>query len=332
MNWPFIANKNVFDFLEKSIKKNKLARSYIFKGSLDLGKATIAKHFAKILFCQNKTACGICLPCQKFNRNPAALGDLHILEKKPDKKNILIEDTREFINKLSLSSFADSYKIGIIKEAQNLNPSSSNALLKTLEEPREKVIIILTTSRINSILPTIQSRTQILNFNEVEHGAIYDLLVQRYGAKRDAARDIARLSFGRPGLAIKLFQDKNFYKDYLEKTDIFLGFLSKSLNQKINSAEKIVKKSKKNETRKIVDSIENLLSIGESLIRDLILLEYGQNELIQHYSLVDRLNQIKQNLRTKELLELMNKLSRAREYLKANVAPKTVLESFVISL
>jgi len=83
-----------------------------------------------------------------------------IIEKKDDENEIKIEDIRDAIQFLSLSSLGDSYKIVVIKDAERMTKGAANALLKILEEPTRRKIIILTTKNKNNIMPTIYSRIQ----------------------------------------------------------------------------------------------------------------------------------------------------------------------------
>jgi DNA polymerase III subunit delta' len=181
-NWPLVGNKQITEFLEKAIIKNELAGTYIFQGIDDLGKSTVARYFAQILLCQDRKStdilpCGLCPSCHSFktgqnnnetNEDMLMHGDCHIIKKDDDKKNISIEQVRDFIRVLSMSSFLGNYKIGIIKQADTLSLEAANALLKTLEEPNEKVVIILITPDLETLPETIVSRSQVLNFYPVK--------------------------------------------------------------------------------------------------------------------------------------------------------------------
>src|SRR5690606_22718152 len=155
-----IGNEKAIAFLDKSIKSDRLAQTYVFIGPEELGKSTVALAFAKNL--QGEM--------EGFN------SDLHILNREADKKNISIDQVRDFIKILNLSSFSGSYKIGLIKEADLLSEEAKSALLKTLEEPKEKVIIILLVSNEENLPATILSRSQKIYFNPVSASVIYDYL------------------------------------------------------------------------------------------------------------------------------------------------------------
>ncbi len=136
----------------------KLAQTYVFAGPRDLGKSSLALAFARNLWRQDR---GVEVSQDDFT---SLNSDLYILDKEPEKKQISVEQARDFIKRLSLSSFSNSYKIGIIKEATTLSIEAQNALLKTLEEPKDKVIIILLIEDTSVLMPTILSRSQVLYF------------------------------------------------------------------------------------------------------------------------------------------------------------------------
>jgi DNA polymerase-3 subunit delta' len=199
--WPSIGNDKAIEFLNRSLESDKIAQTYVFIGPEELGKSTIALAFAKNL--QGSY--------DGFN------SDLYILTPEAGKKNIGIEQVREFIKMLNLSSFMNSYKIGLIKEADLLSEEAKSALLKTLEEPKDKVIIILLVNTEESLPATILSRSQKLYFYPVPAATIYDYLISNYGTNRSLAKELANLALGRPLKAIRYLENPDVYKSYLEE-------------------------------------------------------------------------------------------------------------------
>ena len=155
--WPKIGNEKNVEFLNRVVLSKKPAQTYIFLGPDDLGKSTIALAFARNLM------------AEALEGKDGLNSDLHILEAEAEKKSISIEQTRELIKALSLSSFLDSYKIGIIKEADSLTTEAQNALLKTLEEPPANSLLILTTPNPALLLPTVVSRCQVIYLQPKEN-------------------------------------------------------------------------------------------------------------------------------------------------------------------
>jgi DNA polymerase-3 subunit delta' len=226
-----------------------------------------------------------------------------------------------------MSSFLNSYKIGIIKNAESLSIEAANALLKTMEEPSGKVIIILIASYLDNIPETIVSRSQVLNFRPVSSAELYDHLLKEYNVDRSLAKSLSHLSLGRPALAKKFLEDKDFYDKYVSQTQVFLDIFSESINSGFSGVESIVgNQTAGQEVAKLTLSI---LEAWTGVVRDMTLLRAGNERFIQHEIFSDSLEKLNQDLDYIDLLELYNLLQQGKERVKANVNPKLVLEDVV---
>lgn len=346
INWPTVGNNHITDYLEKSLAKDDLSGVYIFSGPDNLGKTTLANIFAKAVLCQDKEEgiipCGKCASCASLSPGRKAgdsfeeadlgviHGDLHLIKKEKDKKNISIEQIREFIRKLNLSSFLNSYKIGIIKHAHCLSDEAANALLKTLEEPRDKVIIILVTSKIETLPGTIISRAKIFNFKQAPKDVIYDFLIKNRQAPRSAAKNFSHMCLGRYALAIKFLEDKDFHDEYLSKVNIFINFMNQNIIDRINAVETLFKSE--DVGQEISARAGRTIEVWNGVIRDLILLEYNLKDLVQHEIALDDLMKIKEKINFRKLIDINLSLDSARKQLGANVNPRLVLENVAVNI
>lgn len=346
--WPLVGNAHITSFLEKSIINGKVSGAYIFLGPANLGKITTASFFAKSLLCQEKEIgkfsppCGVCLSCKQMkgrksdndNNEDNCLeflhGDFHLLRKENDKKNISIEQVREFIKTLSMSSFLGSYKIGIIKQADTLSIEAANALLKTLEEPRDKVVVILSVSSLDTIPATIVSRSQLLNFYPVKTSIIYDYLVNVLECNRSFAKNISHLCLGRPALAIKFFEDREFYDKYLEEAGSFLNFFKKDVNERLSDISRVIGTGVLGQEN--VKKVLSILGIWQGVVRDLMLISLNSEHLIQHEVFSEKLKEVNRLVNKDRLLKLNKKIEESRKYLNNNVNPKLVLENIVCNI
>jgi len=322
--WPTIGNEKVIEFLSHSLNNNRLAQTYVFTGADDLGKSTIALAFAANL--QNHP--------EGFN------SDLHILEPEADKKSISIESVREFIKTLNLSSFLNSYKIGIIKRADSLSPEAKSALLKTLEEPKDKVIIILLTVDEHELPETILSRAQVLYFYPVPAAVIYDYLLKTRGANRSLAKDLSSLALGRPLAAVKLLENPDSYKAYLEKAANWLEIMRSDAAHRFSLLDRIF--VDKTWSKSAVEATSAVILMAEGLTRDLLLLSLDKEEHLQHTALKADLEKTLASLGAKSggrnqgngvagILDQFRLLAQAKEYLAGNVNPRLVLEQIILN-
>ena len=347
-DWPLIGNRKIINYLEKCIAGGQLAGAYIFHGPDNLGKTTVANSFAQILLCEKsenknlRLPCHECAVCRRFDaaynsrlkaqteEDLPPHSDFHIIKKAKDKKNISIEQVRDFIKILSLTSFLNSYKIGIIKHADKLSVEASNALLKTLEEPREKVIIILVTSQIETLPQTIVSRSQVLYFQPVSMEVIYDYLISEHKASRSEAKQLSSLSLGRPALAVKFLEDRDFLEDYKKKADLFISFWQTDINGRLSEIAPMFNKKLSGQEAAI--RAMRTIEIWQGLARDLLLIDNNHHNLVQHYYAHKELERIKARINRSRVVKLLHILTEGKQYLQSNVNPRLVLENISIQI
>jgi DNA polymerase III subunit delta' len=192
-------HKRNISVLNRILGSGRVAHAYLFSGPPGVGKELVAFGFIKALFCQSGSACGKCPSCRKLESGNHP--DLHRVE--PDGQFIKIDQIRVLQKELGYRPYEAPRKACIIDAAERFNLSSGNALLKTLEEPPGKAIIMLLTSSPESVLPTIRSRCQQLVFSGVSENDIATLLMSR-GVESETARISASLADGSVGKALLL--------------------------------------------------------------------------------------------------------------------------------
>src|SRR6202030_3541695 len=157
-----VGQEHVTETLGNAIKNDRVAHAYIFSGARGVGKTTAARILAKALNCVHgptSTPCGECDSCREI----AAGTSLDVIEIDAA-SNRGIDQIRELREMVRYAPAASQYKIVILDEAHQLTDEASNALLKTLEEPPERVVFILATTRAEDLVETIKSRAQLFQF------------------------------------------------------------------------------------------------------------------------------------------------------------------------
>ena len=160
----FSLEQNItYKIMINSIKKNKLSHAFIIESNGYSKSLDLAKSFAKYLLCPNNYSnnkkCDNCHQCQNIDKNEFI--ELKIIE--PDGQWIKKSQLEELQELFSKKSLIGNKKIYIINHAEKLNLSSSNSILKFLEEPEEGIIAILITESASQLLSTIVSRCQVLS-------------------------------------------------------------------------------------------------------------------------------------------------------------------------
>ncbi len=187
--------------LAGSIASGRLAHAYLFRGPEGVGKQLLARGLAAAVNCKDSnglTACGICSSCVKL----AAESHPDFLIVSPDKGAIKINQIRSLIKTLSFAPYEAGTRVVLIEDVHTMRQEAANSLLKTLEEPPEDNLLILTANSAGNVLQTIISRCQTIPFYPLTSDETAEILM-REDSEMDsqAALLLARLSEGSPGKA-----------------------------------------------------------------------------------------------------------------------------------
>jgi DNA polymerase-3 subunit gamma/tau len=169
-----VGQQHVTRTLQNAIRAGRVAHAYIFSGVRGIGKTTTARILAKALNCVNGPAAEPCNDCDRC-REIAAGSSLDVMEIDAA-SNRGIDQIRELREMVRYAPATGRYKVVILDEAHQLTDEASNALLKTLEEPPERVIFILATTAPEDLPETIRSRAQHFHFRSLSFGEIVEAI------------------------------------------------------------------------------------------------------------------------------------------------------------
>lgn len=289
-----IGHKKIIDLLDKSVKESRLAQAYLFCGPESVGKKMAAFYLA-----------GKILGEDRIESNP----DLVYLEPEKLEKNglvkkgeIKIESIRELQKNLGLFSLNGKGKIAVIDDADKMNVSAQNSLLKMLEEPNEKTIIILVTSNEKKLLPTILSRCRRVKFSLVGDKEMAKMISESEKNKEE----IIFWSFGRPGIVQKLISDPKELDFMKESFREFKELFSGHAHEKFALAEKLGADA---------PSLLNKLGIWSALLRVSLL---GQNAKIK--------------ISPRKSLRILEEIEKSREMINSsNANVKLAMENLFLN-
>ncbi len=249
------------DILQRAFALDKWSHAYIFAGAEGVGKFKTAREWAKLLLCEKpivennfSDSCGSCRACQLFESGSHPdFNHIYkeLLEFTKDGKgrkppvDLPIDVIREFlIPKVSTRPTLSQRKVFVLSEAERLNAASQNCLLKVLEEPPGYCSIILLCTRLEKLLPTTKSRSQIIRFGPIGQEQIIEKL-QQMGIAEKQARYFGRLAQGSLGTAcqwVKLeLADANLYETKKELINTLANY---DISESLSLAEKLLGKSK----------------------------------------------------------------------------------------
>ncbi len=215
-----IGQEQIKEHLHNAIAMDKVSHAYIIHGELGAGKEYISKIFAMTLQCEKggTDPCGECRSCkQAESKNHPDI--IWVSHEKPN--SIGVEDIRSQVNNdMEIKPYYGPRKIYIINEAQKMTPQAQNALLKTLEEPPAYGVIMLLTTNVEALLPTIVSRCVVLNMRPVKDGDIEEYLMKQLQVPDYKARICAAFARGNIGKAKHLAENEDF--DHIKEEAVSL--------------------------------------------------------------------------------------------------------------
>jgi len=210
-----VDQKRPVRLLTAALSSGNLPHAFLFTGIEGIGKKTTAMAFAMACNCSNlqkgyqakrsdaisgtiKTECSQIEPCGQCRSCKKIISGNHpdIIMLQPSGAMIKVDQIRALCSKLVLKPYEASTRFAIITDAQKLNPEAGNTLLKTLEEPPDNTVFILTALQAADILPTIVSRCQQIRFNPIPFHSLQTYIENNHGLDAADASVIASMAQG----------------------------------------------------------------------------------------------------------------------------------------
>jgi DNA polymerase III subunit delta' len=320
-----IGQDRVITMLLGTLQQGRVSSSYLFTGESGVGKRVTALNFAKAINCLSRIdepcsigcvkegresypvngqrlqgdACDVCRSCRKIDGG--AHPDVKVIT--PEKGEIRVEEIREIEASLSFRPYEGRKKIVIIDDADLMNPSASNAFLKTLEEPPEESHLILISPSPDKLLETIRSRCTRVRFKPLPRGdciRVIENSINRCsslpGLERKAPGTLERqvlilagLAMGRPGLALS--------SDPMSERERFFNRLNNMLKGRSDAWSDR-------------DEMEQWLDNALIFLRDLAVCKITQDHtLMFNADMGNVLDEMCKRVTTKGIIELHRRLS-----------------------
>ncbi len=197
----FVGHAEIWERLDRAIREDRLAHALVFTGPSGIGKALLARELAARIVCTATDApCGECDRCRRVEAQSHA--DVRFVAVPAGKKDIGVDTARDLKSFIQMSAIDGPCKVVVIDQADRLTIAAQNAMLKTLEEPPGRAVIILVTDTAGALLTTVRSRCQRISFAPLND----DQLRQALGAQGltgDDVESLAVIAGGSPGRALQ---------------------------------------------------------------------------------------------------------------------------------
>jgi DNA polymerase-3 subunit delta' len=323
-NWEMLGHEWAVDMLKQHISRGALRHAYLFTGPPGLGRRTLALRLAEALNCTKPPAlgqpCGACRDCRQIESMTHP--DLSIVQAETEGGTLKVDQIREVRRALTLKPYQAKYRVALFLRFQEASEGAANALLKTLEEAPEYVILVLTADSSEQLLPTITSRCEVLRLRPLPTDVIEAHLLQ-HGAEAGQAHLIAHVSSGRPGYALRLLNDESALEFRAERLTDLRQLLSSTRVQKFNYAEKLAKDK---------ETMRQTLLVWLSFWRDVLLRSSGAKASIANVDQDVSITSLARDFELSRVRRVVSDLEAALKRLDHNVNPRLLAEVLLLDL
>lgn len=319
-----IGQEQIKEHLQSALSVKKISHAYIINGEKSSGKEFIAKVFAMALQCEK----GENDPCQECHSCKQGLTDnqpdiIKVTHEKPN--TISVDDIRAQINNdVAIKPYSSRYKIYIMNEAEKMTVQAQNAILKTLEEPPEYAVIILLTTNVNALLPTILSRCVVLNMKPVSDSLVRKYLMEQLQIPDYKAEVCVAFARGNIGKAKALASSEDFENVKAEALSLLKYIQDMELHEITAAIKKI------NEYKL---EINDYLDIMQIWYRDVLLFKATNdvNHLVFREE-IQALRRVAQRSSYEGIERVIEALEKAKTRLNANVNFELTMELLLMEI
>jgi DNA polymerase-3 subunit delta' len=340
-----IGNERAKESLRRMLRQGRVPGALLFAGESGLGKKLFALELARAFNCTARVgveACGVCSACTrigKFQYPSKDDKDAREAYKKviwSEHKDVgqVVSYSREiYVDAIRNLEYESNFRptegtarLFLIDEADKLNEESSNALLKTLEEPPPSTHIVLITARPSSLLPTIRSRSQVVRFAPLSAKEIEEYIVGTRRRVGEEAHLAAHLSGGRPGYALEFDLDV-----YRARRDWALGVVEALAGN--TDRARLLRAAEELSDAKNKEEFEPRLDVLETLIRDLWLatLKADGTPLVNQ-DLRERIARIGEGLPPRRPARWLSRVEELRTQLAVNINRRVASDALLLAM
>lgn len=323
-----VGQEQLREHLENAVRLNQVSHAYIIQGERGSGKEFITKVFAMALQCEGRKDEQDAEPCQECHACKQALSGNHpdiifITHEKPG--TISVEDIRRQINSdISIKPYSGPKKIYVIGEGEKMTVQAQNALLKTLEEPPEYGVILILTSNVNALLPTIVSRCVLLNMKPVRDDVLKQYLMGTLEVPDYKADICVAFARGNIGKAKLLAKSEEFDKVKDEAVTLLKYISDMEIHEIVAAIKKI------NEYKFEVSDYLDILSVW---YRDVLMFKatHDMNHLIFRGE-IQYIRKVADRSSYEGIKTIIDALEKAKQRLTANVNFDLAMELLLLTI
>jgi len=307
-----------------SIKKGRISHAYLLQGERGTGKEAVALLLAKGLFCLDKAGIEPCQECKNCRRIASGNHpDVHWVE--PDGESIKKEQVENLQKEFTYTGMESNRKVYVVKDADTLTVNAANRLLKFLEEPKRETTAILMTENSQSIIPTIRSRCQIVDFKPLNPHHFQQHLIEDGMNEIDAAL-MSAITNNRDE-AFRMTQDEWFLQARGLVVQLVEMFNNNHENVYLYIHSHWLPHFKGKE------DLEKGLDLLLLALRDVLYMQIGEEKMMVFFKANDKaLEQAMMNFSKDRIIHSLNAVLAAKRKLKQNIQPTLTMEQLTLQI
>jgi len=265
--------------------------------------------------------CGSCKSCRKVQSGNHP--DIIVVE--PSGSYIKIGQIRALCHTLAMKPLEARLRVVLISDSQAMNSAAGNALLKVLEEPPDRTILILTARHPSDLFPTILSRCQHIRFNPISRESIVTILIEKEGVHPDNAEIIATMANGSLSKALSMvgLPNKN---NWIHQRNWLINEIDSLSLKPIGSLLAFAAKLSKNK-----EMLPEFLEMIQSYLRDLVVCKYCPEKIINR-DLQSKIQNRSQKMTTVSLLSQISMVQSTQKDMRTNANLRLTLEVLIMRL
>ena len=318
-NWDLLGHEWAVDLLKKHLAQGRPRHAYLLTGPDGIGRRTLALRFAQALNAPDRQYTPELPTSQQFARMQHP--DLSIVQREEGDRDIKIESVRSLQHTLSLSPYMADYRIALLLDFEQASDGAANALLKTLEEPPGRVVLLMTAESPDSLLPTITSRCEVLRLRPMPLEALAQGLESQFEFGAEEARLLAHIAGGKPGYALELAAHPEILEARNTLLDEQIALLRGGRVERFAYAETLAKDK---------TALQQTLLVWLAYWRDILLRAAHSSAPLTNPDRQAEIEQLAQSLDARTAHHVVSAIEEKLGELRANANPRLAAEALML--